>query len=443
MMSTVHIHLDNSSPSGPYDYLTNFPHHDPTPNLPQESLLHAIRGALRGPLTQDPSHPNWSTTVPFDSLPGQEEVFWHGRTVILACGNQIKKKWTLSDEGSQIEYVCLGLLKLPGGTKRRQRNSSPYTSDWDEGPSSSTSDSSARPTFGLFTRLRAQKKASESEDEVVPAVFVFLRGMGKIFANNGLEFTFALPFIVRKAWPLYPHGVLIQRSIERAEMHEAEILGEDILPSIFSMTSPFSEALAIGRTRGIVGGYPSTSPVSLVANDADSAKALRSVDPEELVLWVSNTARLPETTDRDDHLILTFNRRRKHRLTLWRYAFVDPQPQKPPPPPQPPSSSNNAIETNNAPLSSLPGMAPFLSSGTTMATMFNGDDFKWPNAPPQHQQPVHTRSGSLNTELSFTLDKMALNTSSLKTPVSDPDSGRMKASLWIQKLTSVEVPDEA
>ncbi|KAJ3899382.1 hypothetical protein F5879DRAFT_775549, partial [Lentinula edodes] len=121
-------------------------------------------------------------------------------------------------------------------------------------------------------------------DSNVSAVFVFLRSIGKVYFDSGFEHTFALPFIVRKAWPVTPHGLLIQRVLEPAELYEAELAGEDVLPTIFCLSNPFAEPSAVGLTSGIIGNAGSAT---LMDEAENSTKPLKPVPPHEVILWTS------------------------------------------------------------------------------------------------------------------------------------------------------------
>lgn len=129
-----------------------------------------------------------------------------------------------------------------------------YISDKKNEPSSSSS-TGERDTFIPFTRARQSRQKISEPTTVSRAVFVFLQSFGKVYLSDGIDCTFSLPFIVRKAWPLYPHGVLLQRVLDRVEIEEAEINGDFTLPTLFTITNPFSEPRAVGLTDGIKGGF--------------------------------------------------------------------------------------------------------------------------------------------------------------------------------------------
>jgi len=251
--------------SSAYEYLTRTTRNPFLPSS-ESDLLRAIRTALRGSDTDPP--PTIQSTYP--SCDGEscqeDQLAWNAHTVVLSRGGVMKKKWNFEQEEQCIQWACIGWLE--------QQNTEPI--------------------LGTTSR--------------VPGVFVFLRSFGKIYLKDGLEYTFALPFIVRKAWPLSPHGVMIQRVLEPSEIEEAEISGDAVLPTIFSVTSPFSEAATVGLT----------SP-SLKSEDETAARPLKSVSPTEMVVWVSHRG----SASNDDVLVTVDVEQRQ--LSVWRYIYTNPK----------------------------------------------------------------------------------------------------------------------
>ncbi|KAJ3925494.1 MAG: hypothetical protein NXY57DRAFT_53240 [Lentinula lateritia] len=120
-----------------------------------------------------------------------------------------------------------------------------------------------RPTFGPF--FYANQKSGPppgKRDSNVSAVFVFLRSIGKVYFDSRFEHTFSLPFIVRNAWPVTPHGLLIQRVLEPAELYEAEL------------TYHLLSLKPIRWTSGTIGNAGSTT---LIDEAKNSTKPLKPV----------------------------------------------------------------------------------------------------------------------------------------------------------------------
>lgn len=371
------------------------------------------------------------------------------------------KKWNFQEEGESIQWACLGELEQSvkdNGTPSISHSTAYYASY--ETPSTAPSSSSrGRPTFGPFSRETVNSTPNPSRPELVPAVFVFLRSIGKIYLQNGLEFTFSLPFIVRKAWPISPHGVMMQRVLEPSELLEAEMMGDSVLPTIFSITSPFAEPAAVGLTTGIIGSDPPT----LKDEDENSSSPLKSVIPTEMVVWTSH--RHPVSSD---DVLVTVDVEKK-LLSIWRYVYIKP---KDTPVPLTRTRTRSAARKRQSlsgvgsrrtsaifplsphirsrehspspdfdlpempPLSSLPGMPPTLSTTTTIASLISGTN--------SSQRSGHTkgrRNSLTRNDLSMTLDRMALGGRLESDIILAPiEHGRMKAAYWMESVHSMEIP---
>src|SRR5258708_8229020 len=226
---------------------------DPT----QESdLLRSIRSALRG------SNPDrdWQHSVFYD-VPSEseaedvvEELVWDQERVVLCAGGVIQKQWSFTHEGQPVQWACNGWLQQ-AGVIAASRSSGHYTNDVHSGLSRERererererNDNRTRATFGPFERAEQERRREIEPESRVRATFVFLRSIGWIYLRNGIEYTFSLPFIVRRAWPLYPHGVIIQRVLAPTEVEEAELTGDEALPTVFSLISPLAEATVVNH----------------------------------------------------------------------------------------------------------------------------------------------------------------------------------------------------
>jgi anaphase-promoting complex subunit 1 len=296
----------------------------------ESDLLKSIRIALKGSEASVASAVHSTVFLSDDdghSEEGEEELTWDDDTVILSKGGIIHKKWCLREEKQNIQWACLGWFreqprrvpKPPGpGPKNASAADPTYPS------------ASGRPTFGPFSHAQALADTPPSDSSAaVPAVYVFLRGIGKIYLKNGVEYTFAIPFVVRRAWPLSPFGVMIQRVLEPSEIEEAELSGDDLLPTLFSLTSPFSEIHAVGVTNGIIGRYKTfDNGLSVEAGDQRSVprlkdcetalKSIKNVHSKENVVHV--THRCPAS----EYEVFVTVDEEKRQLSVWRYVYMKP-----------------------------------------------------------------------------------------------------------------------
>ncbi|KAF8154084.1 anaphase promoting complex subunit 1 [Crassisporium funariophilum] len=457
----------------------------PTPASNDTPLLQAIRTALRGSDTESVSSIHTATFFTGNEEDDQE-LTWNAHTVVLSYGGVMVKKWSFEEEGECIQWACFGdLEQIVSEESSSSASAANYTKNDNPSPPTAAPNANGRPTFGPFTRATIDSKPEPGQTEYAPAIYVFLRSIGRIFLLNGTDYTFSLPFIVRKAWAISPHGVMVQRVLEPTELIEAEETGDDVLPTIFSLTSPFAEAAVVGLTSGILGPIHG-HPAALKDELKNSTSPLKSIPPTEMVVWTSHY-----NTITDTQVCVTVDVE-KQQLSLWRYIYIKPrdtpvaQTRVPAPPsgishqkrqsmggvgsrrtsamfdgldrihpmsmsPNPRTQEPLLIPDifdlpDMPPLSSLPGMAPSLSTTMTMASLVSGTTTTSSQSQPQRPVPGHgkRRPDSLTrNELSMTMDRMALGgrmeTDLTLLPI---EHGRMKAAYWMENLVTHSISKE-
>jgi anaphase-promoting complex subunit 1 len=447
----ITFQLHDYKTSAAHEYLSCFTPKNDTEGSTDSTLLKRIRAALRGADT-DSSSTIHSTTFCYTGDPcDEEELTWNAHAAVLSVGGFIKKKWSFHEEKQSIQWACLGWLE--------QYTMGSATSSYSSSKNSSSplNANTTNQTFGPFANARQKPRSTDKELTLEPAVFVFLRRIGRIYLKNGLSFTFALPFVVRRAWPLFPHGVLIQRVLESSERTEAEASGDEVLPTIFTITNPFAEAAAVGVTAGIIGGYYGR-PKALRDEDELSISPLRSISPTEMIVWTSNVAH--------DEVAITLDVE-KNTLSVWRYTYMKPKDTPVPlnqntppsklkkrlsiagthsrrssnvfmgptfsPKTRTPDTSPGATFSELPALASLPGMPAALAGTQSLGTMAS-------------QQSGHgklRRNSLTRNDLSVTMDRMALGGRS------EPDislvpmeHGRMKAAYWMECLFTTPIENK-
>jgi len=99
-------------------------------------------------------------------------------------------------------------------------------------------------------------------------------------------------------------------------MEEAELTGDEALPTVFSLISPLAEATVVDHAANIVGGFHSV-PLSLVHEDDESSDHVSEpLSAGEVILWVSHDGH-----GEDSDLLVTVHPERR-QLSIWRYAYV-------------------------------------------------------------------------------------------------------------------------
>ncbi|KAH7924451.1 hypothetical protein BV22DRAFT_509025 [Leucogyrophana mollusca] len=409
-----------------------------TRDVPNESdLLKSIRSALRGPATNSVTT---SYNPSFDQLNGswiEQELSWNQRCVVLSHGGVIVRKWDFDGEGQIVQYACIA--KLAQTTDRLGgpvHGSAHYTSSSDAPPQEGAS---AAPVFGPFARARDEKKRDWEHQLEVPGVFVFLRSIGRIFLQDGMDYTFSLPFIVRKAWPLHPHGVMIQRVLDPAEVEEANATGDAPLPTLFSITNPFSEPASVGISTGIIGGCQEQA-ISLRDEDDNCKRPLNYVPAAEEIVWISQ-----RTPGMLEDILVTMNKE-KGEITIWRYAYIKPKD-------QPVPLGRSRARSLSRKRTSMSGTIPGRRRHSTAVNESADCDLRLPTS--QHDGPLESstthgfslpfpldrRNSIARADLSLTLDRMALGSREAEAMLSPVEHGRMKASYWMHGLLTYAVPD--
>ncbi|KAF5353340.1 hypothetical protein D9756_008086 [Leucocoprinus leucothites] len=435
-------------------------------SAPESTLLQAIRSALRGSDTENLS--TIQTTFHHDTQPDGRELTWNANVVVLGYGGIMRRRWSFEQERETIQWACLGMLEQVDAASH-DNTAPPITLSMPDKPSSE------RPTFGPFKRAQAAAASqSASKRTLVPAIFIFLRSVGRIILQNGIEYSLSLPFIVRKAWPLSPHGVMIQRVLEPSEFVEAEMTGEAVLPTIFSMTSPLAEAAAVGFTTGIIGLGGDSG--KLKDEDENSTKPLRSIPSSEMVVTATRQGK-----DCKVQFAITVDVE-QCKLSVWRYTYLKPKDlptpltQNQPRDPKrrqsmagpgsrrtsaiydgagrfhyPLSPSRRSPEVSPTadifdvplpempPLSALPRMAPSLSTTTTLQSLVAGGTSQRSSAAATAKAQ---RVSLSKNDFSTIMDRMAFGgrgDADLEIPI---EHGRMKAAYWMERLCSQEIPEE-
>ncbi|KAF8840326.1 hypothetical protein BDN67DRAFT_1069395 [Paxillus ammoniavirescens] len=314
MNSEIVIQLHPETSSAAVKFLTQQASASSEPHIPESLLLRSIKSALRGPTSNSvntvyvPLYEDGTDTW------AEQELAWNDRCVVLSHGGVIQRKWDFFDEDQTIQCACIGKLAYTIDNTGRLHGSAHYTSSKGDDHQLDASDASADSVFGPFKAVHEERQKNNHAQEEVTAVFVFLRSIGKVYLINGIDYTFSLPFLVRKAWPLHPHGVMIQRILDHLEIVEARATGVAPLPTIFTIINPFAEPVAVGMTVGILGGFPGR-PASLSDERQICSRPLIAIPAIEEVVWVS---RKPFAID---NIIITRNPGRQ-QLTIWRYVYL-------------------------------------------------------------------------------------------------------------------------
>lgn len=480
-MASISIPVLGPPTSAAATYLQNT---NPAPVIPPEDespLLRAIRRVLRGSDAESATEIHRSILWTGNEV-GDRELHWNAHTAVLSSGGIIIKQWSFKHEEESIQWACLGQLEVSVIKNASSAYSAANFAANAESLASTVSASSGsqhadRPTFGPYTRA-ANTKPDIGSVRVASATFIFLRSLVKVYLDDGEDFSFSLPFIVRKAWPVSPHGIIMQRVLEPAELEEAQITGDEILPTIFSITSPFAEAAAVGLTSGIIEGARDKPP-QLKDEDEHATKPLMPVPPMEMLVWTSYLARTMSM-----HLMVTVDVE-KELVSVWHYVYIKPKDSpvpltRPANPPMEKQQTKKRLSTaaggnrrtsamfNEPPVDRWDRNRPISPKASRMAEemalpaeMFElpGDDHPFkagsslgnnnglgslPSVGTSSQRShVPRRSSLTRSDLTNTMNRMALGGKMEPEVIFPPnDHGRMKAAFWMERVYTHKISKE-
>lgn len=425
---------------------------------PEESkLLKAIRQNLRGSRSASDTFINIARYAAIEDVPlprstmysepcGEEELSWDTYSVSWTVGGVMRKRWSFREDDQPVQWACIGWFDQPGATVSASSPRPAHYTDGYQDHTSPMAEFSDRPTFGPFTRAQQDRKREEEPGSRARAIFIFLRSIGRVFLMDGMDYTFYIPFIVRRAWPLSPHGVMMQRQLDATEVEEAKVSGEPPLPTIFAFTNPFAEPAPIGLTERISGGF-NDIPATLI--DDGSQKAMVTVPAEEQVVFVSQ-----RTTDVADPIVVTVDAVQK-KLTVWRYALIKPKDV-----PSRPLSPRATKGTRRSSANLAPGRRHTVGSGERLPLAgemqpLNAIHIPQPMGAEKTPMDVVIGAAAANVpwasavgkghqrhdSLAQGLDRMALG-GGVDKGIEKVDTSKMQAAFWMERLATSDIPHE-
>ncbi|KAH7103790.1 hypothetical protein BKA62DRAFT_694696 [Auriculariales sp. MPI-PUGE-AT-0066] len=220
-----------------------------TPCSPASTLLKTHQGALASSASSSATAPESDLLRRGDAIDrrvslapngAEEELAWSRTRVAVSVGPAIVRQYNFENENEEVQFACWGNLDY-------MRHTSPPTNAASEAATAassrnplpmSTLDPRAFGPFASAEREDARKPSRTGQSVNVRALFVFLRVTGRVFLDNGIDYVISLPFIVRRAWPMYPRGVILER---------APTFRHPEAPWLFVLTDPLADILPIGK----------------------------------------------------------------------------------------------------------------------------------------------------------------------------------------------------
>lgn len=351
-------------------------------------------------------------------------------------------------------------------------------------PTTAPTPHAPRDTFGPFGRVGAASGRDDWVDDAttILGVYVFLRSQTILYtldhpahAPPALQIS-ALPVSVRRAWPLYPAGVIVQRTLDPDERSSD---ADELLPTLFSITSPTTEP-------GVVAEAPSGGIARIRALTASHAANGEPLPALEHVVWMADFSISTTSDEALNSLLLTV---RDNTITLWRYACIperggleirgiwgtaggDHNGTLPDTTHSNTTFSNATLPSaaarssaarkspSEVPLTALPSMPPALNTTLTMADMMEAAERSKGGKNANTTTPAtFKRTGRrvLSSDLTDAVDRMALvgqedeeeeedrgprlaGPSSTRLPIPPlRHNDRVSAHVWVEKLARIDM----
>jgi len=250
-------------------------------------LLRSIRSALRGSnLDPNLQHATFYDTSS-DNEPegGAEELLWDEKRVVLCAGGVIQKQWSFTTRDNLFSGPALaGFNSLALLLRHDPQVTTQMTPLW---ALSVNAKVALEPLLDHLIRRNKSVGVRLNQSPNVRAIFVFLRSVGWIIPQQWYR-VHIFPTLHRAqsmasvpTWSDYP------RVLEPTEVQEAELTGDETLPTVFSLISPLAEATVVDHAANIIGGFHSV-PLTLVHDDDDDSDHISEpLSAGEVIVWVS------------------------------------------------------------------------------------------------------------------------------------------------------------
>ena len=186
-------------------------------------MLKTVRSLLQ---TSDP--PNKIQGRILQTCPsgeGSEELVWTRSTIVHSVGAVVCRQWNFDDLDEEIHAVCWAKFEEKGTGRVPPADRQPLDSVFETDPWKNSSSESVFGPYGRVMRASTSKSGSPATTLashhyhgpgtgfLVRALCVFFRSFAYLYGNDGAEYRIDLPICPRRAWPLFPVGVLLERRI--------------------------------------------------------------------------------------------------------------------------------------------------------------------------------------------------------------------------------------
>lgn len=186
-------------------------------------MLKTVRGLLQTPDPPNKIQGRILQTHP--SGAGSEELVWTRSTVVHSVGAVVCRRWNFDDLDEEIQTVCWASFEEKGTARASPAETQPLDCVLEADLWKDSSSESVFGPYGRVMRASASKAGSSAKNipshdyhgpgtgSLVRALCVFFRSFAYLYGGDGVEYRIDLPICPRRAWPLFPVGVLLERRI--------------------------------------------------------------------------------------------------------------------------------------------------------------------------------------------------------------------------------------
>lgn len=184
-------------------------------------MLKTVRGLLQ--TSDSPNEIQGRILQTHPSGEGSEELVWTRSTIVHSVGAVLCRRWSFDDLDEEIQAVCWARFEEKGTARAQPAETQPLDRSLETDLWKDSSCESVFGPYGRVMRASASKVGSSAETIanhdyhgpgtgfLVRALCVFFRSFAYIYGDDGSEYRIDLPICPRRAWSLFPVGVLLER----------------------------------------------------------------------------------------------------------------------------------------------------------------------------------------------------------------------------------------
>lgn len=194
---------------------------------------------------------------------GSEELVWTRFTIVHSVGGVVCRRWNFDGLDEEIQAVCWAQFEEKGTARVPAAEVQSHNGVFETDPWKDSSSESVFGPYGRVMRASAPKsrpiaKAIPNADyhgpgtgSLVRSLCVFFRSFAYIYGDDGAEYRIDLPICPRRAWPLFPVGVLLERRIPVDITNWNRPIYEHNA-TLYSLAAPLHSVVPIGIAQRIL-----------------------------------------------------------------------------------------------------------------------------------------------------------------------------------------------